>query len=106
MRNFLVLGLALVLAAPAVSAHAADVADPHPFTPRDLNEMERISDPQPDPQGQRVAYVVRSTDFEANRGRNDIWLVGIDGGEPVRLTSDPASDTEPRWSPSGKSLYQ
>lgn len=99
MRYFLVVGLLSLLAAPVFAA------DPHPFTARDLNEMVRISDPQPDPRGERIAYVLRSTDFEANRGRTDIWMVGIDGGEPVRLTSDPASDTEPRWAPSGNSLY-
>lgn len=90
------------------AANAAEA--PHPFTARDLNAMQRISDPRPAPDGRRVAFVVRTTDFEANRGRNDIWLVGIDGsgaegGGATRLTTHEAADTEPRWAPDGKSLY-
>ena len=79
--------------------------EPHPFNAVDLNTVDRIADPQPSPQGDRVAFVVRSADLEANRGRNDIWVVGIDGNGLTRLTSDPASDTNPRWSVDGKDLY-
>src|SRR6185295_12947727 len=48
--------------------------------------MDRITEPQPSPQGDRVAFVVRTTDFEANRGRTDLWLVNIDGSGLTRLT--------------------
>jgi len=89
----------LATALPAVAA------EPHPFTVHDLQGMDRITDPQPSPQGDRVAFVVRTTDFEANKGRTDLWRVGIDGSGLTRLTSDPAADTNPRWAPDGKSLY-
>jgi dipeptidyl aminopeptidase/acylaminoacyl peptidase len=91
--------VALVVGLPA---HGAD---PHPFTVHDLLAMDRISDPQPQPHGERVAFVVRTTDLEANRGRTDLWSVNLDGSGLVRLTSDPAADTDPRWSADGKSLY-
>lgn len=87
------------LALPAVAA------DPHPFTVRDLLAMDRITEPRPSPRGDRVAFVVRATDLEANRGRFDIWAVNMDGTGLTRLTSDPASDNNPRWSPDGQSLY-
>ena len=80
-------------------------ADPHPFTVQDLVAMERITEPQPSPKGDRVAFVVRTTDLEANRGRFDIWMVNMDGTGLTRLTSDPASDNNPRWAPDGRSLY-
>ena len=67
--------------------------------------MQRICDPQASPDGSQVAFVVRTTDFEANRGRNDLWLVDMDGGGRGRLTTDAADDTAPRWSPDGKRLY-
>lgn len=89
--------------AGAGSAGAAE--PPHPFTARDLHTMQRITDPRPSPDGRLVAFVVRTTDFEANRGRNDLWLVGTDGKGAARLTSHEANDTEPRWAPDGKSLY-
>lgn len=89
------LGLALPAAA----------AQPHPFTVQDLVTMDRISEPQPSPQGDRVVFVVRNTDLEANRGRTDLWMVGTDGTGLVRLTSDPAADNNPRWTPDGQSVY-
>ena len=89
----------LTAAAPAFAAES------HPFTVRDLVAMQRISDPQPSPAGDRVAFVVRVTDLDANRGRTDLWMVGADGTGLTRLTSDPAPDGNPRWAPDGRSLY-
>src|SRR5690349_3751076 len=97
-KLFLTLAL-LPLAAPA------GAAEPHPFTVRDLLAMDRITEPAPSPQGDRVAFVVRTTDLEANRGRTDLWMVKIDGSGLTRLTADPAGDNNPRWSPDGQSLY-
>jgi dipeptidyl aminopeptidase/acylaminoacyl peptidase len=102
MRKPLFCLAVFTLLTAAVSAQAAD---PHPFTARDLLSMQRLSDPQPSPRGDRVAFVVRVTDFEANRGRTDLWMVNTDGSGLTRLTSDPAADDNPRWSPDGQSLY-
>jgi dipeptidyl aminopeptidase/acylaminoacyl peptidase len=104
MRLLTIAFLAGLAALPAPSALSAAAA-PHPFNARDLQSMQRISDPRPSPQGDRVAYVLRTSDLEANKALNDLWLVPTAGGEPVRLTSDPAPDTNPRWAPDGKSLY-
>ncbi len=93
------------LLAIAAAALPAAAAEPHPFTAQDLLAMERISEPQPSPKGDRVAFVVRTTDLEANRGRTDLWMVNADGSGLIRLTTDPAADNNPRWAPDGKSLY-
>ncbi|MES1243833.1 MAG: S9 family peptidase [Acidobacteriota bacterium] len=93
--------LLLLAAVPATPAMAA----PHPLTARDMHSMQRVSDPQGSPKGDRIAFVVRTTDFEANRGRFDLWTVSAQGGDAAPLTSDPAADTNPRWSPDGRSLY-
>ncbi len=75
------------------------------FDVRDLVTLERISDPQVSPDGSQVAYVQRSTDLEADRGRTDLWLVAVDGGSaPRQLTTHEASDFSPRWSVDGRSL--
>jgi dipeptidyl aminopeptidase/acylaminoacyl peptidase len=100
------LSLSLALTAMiATAAVPALAAGPHPFTVHDLLAMQRISDPQPSPRGDRVAFVVRVTDLDANRGRTDLWMVDVDGGGLTRLTSDPAADDNPRWAPDGQSLY-
>ena len=81
------------------------MAESHPFTASDLVTMARISDPQVSPDGQRVAYVLRTTDLEANKGLRDIWIVDIDGAAPRRLTTDPGSESGPRFSADGRALY-
>jgi dipeptidyl aminopeptidase/acylaminoacyl peptidase len=99
-----------ILVATTIGALAAGPAavvaeDTHPFSVHDMLAMERISDPQASPDGNRVVFVVRSTDLEANRGRTDLWVVDVDGTRLRRLTSDPAGDSNPRWSPDGKHIW-
>jgi len=77
----------------------------HPFSVLDMLAMDRIGDPQVSPDGQWVAFVIRETDLEANRGRTDLWLVSTTGDDPRRLTSHPASDANPRWGPDSLSLW-
>ena len=79
-------------------------AESHPFSVRDMLAMDRISDPRVSPDGKQVVFVVRTTDLEANKGRNDLYLLGADGSGPRRLTSHEASDTSPRFAPDGKSI--
>ncbi len=93
--------MALAVALAGSAAYGAD----HTFTARDLVTMERLSDPQPSPDGSTIAFVRRSTDMEADKGRTDLWLVGADGSAMRRLTEDPASDSSPRWSTDGRHLY-
>lgn len=77
----------------------------HPITVHDMLAMKRISDPQPSPDGRQIAFVVSTTDLEANRGRLDLWIVGSDGSAPRPLTTHPTTDSTPLWSPDGKTLY-
>lgn len=66
--------------------------------------MERVADPQPSPRGDRVAFTLRVSDFAANRGKTDLWIVNLDGSGLLRLTGDGGA-SNPRWSPDGGSLY-
>ncbi|RMH15208.1 MAG: S9 family peptidase [Acidobacteria bacterium] len=94
---------ALTLAVLAASPLAAET---HPFNALDLVSMARISDPRPSPDGSAVAYVLRTTDLEADKGRTDLWLAASDGSTaPRRLTTHEASDSSPRWAPDGRGIY-
>jgi dipeptidyl aminopeptidase/acylaminoacyl peptidase len=77
------------------------------FTPTDLNSLARVSDPQVSPNGRYAVFTQRETDFEANRGRTDLWLVDLDAAIPQarRITQHSANDTHPRWSVDGASIY-
>jgi len=87
--------------APALNSSALDS---HAFGIGDMLAMERLSDPQVSPDGKRVLFNVRATDLEANKGRTDLWLIDLAGGEPRRLTTDPAADVGGRWAPDGRSI--
>ena len=39
--------------------------------------MDRVSDPQLSPDGKRVAYQLRETDYAANKGVNSIWVLDL-----------------------------
>jgi dipeptidyl aminopeptidase/acylaminoacyl peptidase len=91
----------LILAIHGVS----EAQETHPFSVHDMLAMDRISDPRVSPDGKSVAFVVRETDLEANRGRTDLWLVGVDGSGLLRLTTDQAGDWSPRWSADGNEIF-
>ncbi len=81
------------------------LAAPHPFTAQDLWSMDRVFGPAVSPDGERVVFVVRSTDFGADRGRTDLWLMRSDGSGLRRLTSHEAGDVSPMWTPDGSVLF-
>ena len=76
MKKVLFTALAAILCAVAVANE----------TPRWLRQNS-IS-----PDGSKVAFVYQG----------DIWMVPAAGGEAVQLTTNPAHDTEPLWSPDGQ----
>src|SRR5512135_1624567 len=83
-------------------------AAPHPFDVHDLVMMDRVSDPQISPDGKRVAYQLRETDYAANKGVNSVWVASLKdrSAKPVRWgDSTLSSQTSPRWSPDGTSLF-
>lgn len=68
-----------------------------------LNESSyRKGLPVISPDGQKIAFV------EFRGGTNqDIWVMDIDGNNPVQVTTDPAIDWAPSWFPdSDKILFQ
>ena len=89
----------------AAAAFAAPADAPHPFDVHDLVAMQRISEPQVSPDGKQVVFVLRTTDLAANKGRYDLWMVGIDGAGLRQLTFGPEAESNPRWAPDGKSIY-
>jgi len=80
-------------------------ADTHPFSVHDMLAMDRISEWQVSPDGGRVVFSVSATDQEANRRRSDLYLARMDGSGARRITTDLENDTQPRWSPDGKTVY-
>lgn len=101
MRSWTVLSVSAVLLGTTTMVGADE---PHPFTIHDMLAMERISDHQVSPDGDSIVFVLRTTDLEANKGRTDLWLVGVNGKNLRQLTTHPDADMNPRWTPDGKSI--
>jgi acylaminoacyl-peptidase len=82
-------------------------AQARPFTAKNMATLDRMSDPHISPDGRFIAYNVRSTDWDANRGVNALWLVERAAtGSPPRLIRDQEKTaTQPRWSDDGAWLY-
>ena len=96
---------ALLVAAAFAPAAAAPGAARHGLTVDDMLAMQRVGEPAVSPDGKWVAYSVRDTDLDANKGRFDLWLSATDGSTTRRLTSHPDNDTSPAWSPDGAWVY-
>jgi dipeptidyl aminopeptidase/acylaminoacyl peptidase len=95
----------IIVFASAIGSATAEPDSTHPFSVHDMLAMKRISDHQVSPDGRRIVFTLRTTDLDANRGRTDLWLVGVDGTGLRRLTAHPDADTNPRWAPDGRSIY-
>src|SRR5574341_1371330 len=98
VRCLLLASLAAALAPlPAAAA-------PPPFTATEMMKLKRLADPQLSPDGALVAYALTEIDLAGATRNSDVWLAPVSGGEPRRLTSSPASDSRPRFSPDGRTL--
>jgi dipeptidyl aminopeptidase/acylaminoacyl peptidase len=94
-----------VEAATSTAPGAAPNGPRHAFTVDDMLAFDRISDPSVSPDGKLVAFTVATPDLEANKLSKDVWLAATDGSFARRLTSHPASDSDARFAPDGKTLY-
>ena len=93
----------LFILAGFASAESSDQSS-HPFSIHDMLAMDRISDPKVSPDGNWIVFTLRKTDLEADRGRTNLWLIGVDGNNLRQLTTHPENDSNPCWAPDGKSI--
>lgn len=101
-HKLLAAAAATALMAGLAAAPAAN-AQTRPFTYKDLVSMERVSDPRVSPDGRWVAYDLRTTDLEANRGVHALWIKDLSDPKapPRRLAvSDKGANTA-RWASDG-----
>ena len=86
------------VSAQSASPSGADVAAlPGGLSLRTLAMMDRVSDPRVSPDGRRVLYGVRSTDWDGNRGVSALWVADLNGGEPRKLDISAGGAASGRW---------
>jgi dipeptidyl aminopeptidase/acylaminoacyl peptidase len=116
MRRTSLLALALsalVFSTPARAQQQQYVAKPAsvtvPIPPRDLTiddyfQIRDVSQPELSPDGQWVAYMVRTKMLKEDKNEQRLWMVSTHGGDPLPMTAEDVSSSHPRWSPDGKYL--
>ncbi len=97
-----------MMAALAMAVAAWGLAGPalaRPLTAKDLATLDRVGDPRVSPKSDAVAYSLRVTDYDANRGHEAVWVIDNAGAEPHRLEAAGLDSTSARWSPDGRFLF-
>ncbi len=72
------------------------------FQPEDILRQAQIQHLAVAPDGAAVVYSRRV--IEDGKYRTNLWLVPWSGGEPRQLTREMANDTQPVYSPDGRSI--
>jgi len=101
--------IAALLGTSAISLGALSTdAVAHPMTETDLVMIKRLSAVSASPDGMMVAYQLRETDLEANKGKTDLYMLklGTTGAQPVMFASRPdKNEHDPAFAPDGKSIF-
>jgi len=115
-----VAGLSLLAVCPALAqapGHLPGAAAPNAPAPKpeatpagglgldQLAMMERVTEPRLSPDGRRVLYGLRTTDWNGNRGVNALWVADVAGAAPRRLAVSDGGAGSGRWSHDGQAIY-
>src|SRR5947209_5996033 len=110
MKTIRCLALASLVLIPWLSLHAQESAPkPASSTPRNITiddyfQIRDVSQPELSPDGQWVAYSVRTRMLKEDKNEQRLWMVSTKGGDAIPLTAEGVSSSHPRWSPDGKYL--
>ncbi|MEF9924028.1 MAG: S9 family peptidase [Muribaculaceae bacterium] len=74
------------------------------FTPELLEAFGRVSDPKVSPDKSKILYGIQYESIEQNKGNRELWVMGIDGSNPTRLTHTPESEQNAVWINGGEKI--
>lgn len=74
------------------------------FTPEILNSFGRVNEWKVSPDGKKVLFAVSFIDLKKNKSNAELWVMDIDGKNPVKLTDSPNSESNPVWIDGGKKI--
>ena len=89
----------------AFGASPALAAEKRAFALPDLYRLQSVEEPAVSPDGRSIAYKVTTSDLAAVKRQANLWRVDPDGANAQALTFADKTDSAPRFSPDGKTLY-
>lgn len=103
MRTYLfaAIGLTLGLVSFANSAYAAGS---RAFAPKDVFNLEWVSDPRLSNDAKRVVFARNHLDIMNDRRRSTLWISNADGSDMQPLTTGDRNDRGAQFSPNGKEI--
>lgn len=75
---------------------------PRAITIDDFFQIRDLSQPELSPDGQWVAYAVRTRMLKEDKNEQRLWMISTHGGDALPLTGEGVSSGHARWSPDGK----
>jgi dipeptidyl aminopeptidase/acylaminoacyl peptidase len=102
MKKHQICSLILVILTLAALGLAQAGKEKHPITVEDMWAVKRVGAPSLSPDGRWAAVEVTSYDMKENNSTSDVWLLSTDGRSQRALTTHPARDSSPQWSPDGR----
>ena len=115
MKSASLLVVLFFASSPGFTASASSAANataditPTPMSPRqrtlkaeDFAALRDVDEPKISPDGNLVAYIVKTADIEKDKLIGNLWLAKWDGSENRALTFGNKDQSHPRWSPDGR----
>jgi len=95
------LAVLFALAGPLV-AQQPSPKSPRAITIDDYFQIRDVAQPELSPDGQWIAYSVRTRMLKDDKNEQRLWMISTHGGDPIPVTAEGVSSSHARWSPDGK----
>ena len=77
----------------------------HRLTPEILQELGKISEVTPSPDGTKLLYGVSYVSVKENRSNRELFVMNIDGSDNHAITHTAKSESNAVWSADGSEIY-
>lgn len=72
--------------------------------PETLWDFTRIAEHKISPDGKTIAFTASTYSITDNKGNAELYVLPVTGGNPLKITTTPGSEFNPRWRPDGKKI--